>query len=233
MIGINNFYTMKRLHSLILLLCLGVSVYAQQPVRNTVERTQDRNQIGRDQATLDRDRAELAQFRGYQAGLKAAVAAGDVASAHAQHQKLMGAMHQEIQQSEAKVAGSANEVRQSGSEVRSDTREIQRDRAQGRPVAAAADRGDRRDDRADKADDRGDLAERRARLARQREILATFKAINVQNGGVAAISAKMNLLDEFEQTMVRDMGENHEELREDRGEIREDRQETREDRNHR
>lgn len=223
---------MKRIFSLLPLLALAITLQAQ-PVRNTVERGQDRNQIVKDQATIDRDRNELAQFQAYKAGLRAAVASGDVAIAHGQHQKLVQAMRQEINQSEAKVAGSVNEVRQSGSEVRSDTREVRADRANGRPVAASGDRADRRDDMADKADDRGDLAERRARLARQREILGIFQAINVQNGGIAAISAKLNLLDEFEQTMVRDMGENREELREDRGEIREDRHETREDRNHR
>lgn len=224
---------MKRLLSILPFFGLAVTLMAQQPIRNTVERTQDRNQIAKDQATIDRDKSELAQFQAYKAGLQAAVTNGNVGVAHGQHQKLVAAMQQEIQQSEAKTVGSANEVRQSGSEVRSDNREVRRDNANGRPVAAAADRADRRDDRGDKIDDRGDLAERKARLARQREILAIFQGINVQNGGMAAISAKLNLLDEFEQTMVRDMNENREELQEDRGEIREDRRETREDRNHR
>jgi hypothetical protein len=224
---------MKRILSLIPILALVSAVNAQQPIRNSVERGQDRNQIAKDQATIDRDRAELAQFQGYKSGLKSAVANGNVAIAHGQHQKLVAAMALEIQQSEAKVGGSANEVRQSGSEVRSDNREIKRDQAQGRPVAAAADRADRRNDLGDKADDQGDFAERRVRLARQREILAIYNSINVQNGGVAAISAKLNLLDEFEQSMLRDMAENHEEVREDHGELREDRRETREDRNNR
>ncbi len=223
---------MKHLLSLIPFLLLLAHLYAQ-PVRNTVERGQDRNQIARDQATIDRDRAELTQFLGYQQGLKSAVAGGDISQAHVQKMKLTAAMQNEIAQSEAKVAGATHEVHQSGAEVRSDTREVHRDKASGRPVAAAGDRADRRDDIVDKADDRNDLAERLTRLARQKEILATLQALNAQTAGLEALRAKMNLIDEFERTMRRDMGENVEEAAENRGEIREDRRETREDRNHR
>ncbi len=223
---------MKKLFSLIALSLLITATYAQ-PVRNTVERAQDRSQIVKDQATIDRDRAELNQFQAYKAGLKAAIAEGDAAGAHGQHIKLVGAMDQEIRQSEAKTAAAVNELHQSGAEVRSDTREVRRDRGNQRPIAAAGDRADRRDDKADKADDRGDLVERRARLARQKEILSAFQEINVQSSGISAISAKIGLLDEFEQTMVRDLAENVEEKHEDHGEIREDRHETREDRHQR
>ena len=206
-----------------------------QAVRNGAERAADHNQIAKTQATIKRDRGEIAQFRGYRNGLHTAIQNRQPAVAAGQHAKLVNAMEREVMQGKAKIAGGQNDLVQSKSEVRSESREIRRDRAQGKPVQAADDRRDRRDDIRDVNDDKRDLAEVKGRHVRQKEILATFKSIKVAGNPNAmdALKAKKHLLDEFEQTMIRDMGENWEELAEDKGELREDRRETREDRRQR
>jgi hypothetical protein len=221
--------------SLTLIALLAASCAIAQPVRNLAERSSDHNQIQRDAATIERDRAELVQFQGYRNGMSQALASGNAASAQAHHAKLLGAMEREVAQGDAKINQAGREVVGSQSEVRSDSREVRGNRGQGTPVKAADDRQDRRDDRRDVSDDRSDLTEQRVRHARQNEILATFKGIQVQGNpnAIAALQAKAALLDEFEQTMVRDLGENREEIVEDKGELREDRRETREDRRQR
>ena len=228
-------YIKMKATSLTLIALLAASCAMAQPVRNLAEKSADHNQIHRDAATLERDRAELAQFKGYRQGMSEALASGNAASVQGHHAKLVVAMEREIGQGQARVNQAGNELGASHAEVRSDNREVRRDRAQGKPLQAADDRGDRRDDRRDVSDDRNDLTELRARNARQSEILAVFKGIQVQGNpnAVAALQAKAALLDEFEQSMVRDLNEDREELGEDRGELREDRHETREDRRQR
>ncbi|HHG86246.1 MAG TPA: hypothetical protein ENJ82_15965 [Bacteroidetes bacterium] len=214
------------IYSLSLTLLLGLfSTVNAQAVRNHVERAQDRNQISNDNATIQRDRAEIQQFRGYRAGLLKAVGNGNAGAARGHHIKLVRAMEREVNQSNAKVSKSVNELQQSKAEVRSDNREIRRDVSKRKPYRAANDRKERQDDVRDLADDRNDLNEVRRRAARQQEILSVFKGIKfVDNPNVlATIKAKKSLMDEFEQTMVRDMGENWEELKEDKRELREDR----------
>lgn len=219
--------------ALIMTLGMFASVEAQA-VRNNVERAQDHNQIQRDKATIDRDRSEIKQFKAYQAGLYSAVDNGKPAVAKGFHTKLVAAMEQEIKQGKAKIAHAQREVNQSTAEVRSERRDLRNTRGTGRPLATADDRRDKRDDKADLRDDKADRAELKARNARQTEILGIFRAVKVNGpNDFAAIRAKRNLLEEFEQTMIRDMGENWEELREDREELREDRRETREDRRQR
>ena len=216
--------------SLALFLALG-QVVSAQVVRNATERASDRNQIAKDQATIKRDKQELAQFRGLQQGLGQAVQNGQVAMAKGYHQKLLRAMEVEVQQGQAKIKQAKGEVVGSRSEVNSERRDVNSSRVQGKPIQAADDRRDLRDDKRDLRDDKSDLAELKRRNVRQQEILAIFKAVKVDSrNDVTALWAKKNLLEEFETTMVRDMGENYEELREDKGELREDRRETREDR---
>lgn len=221
--------------SLTLLALLAASTAFAQPVRNVAERSADHAHIQQDEATRRRDQQEIEQFKGYRQGLANALASGNVGLVQGHHTKLVNAMQAEVNQSQAKVQADNKEVAASHSEVRSDNREVRRDRTNGRPLQAADDRGDRRDDRRDVADDRRDLSEQHVRLNRQREILATFQAIQVQGNpnAIAAIQAKAALLDEFEQTMLRDLNEDVEEIQEDRGELREDRRETREDRRQR
>ncbi|MEM0998545.1 MAG: hypothetical protein AAGN35_15915 [Bacteroidota bacterium] len=224
-----------QLLSLTLLLGIFSPVNAQA-VRNNVERAQDRNQIRNDKEIITRDRAEINQFRGYRQGMKKASANGNLAIAQGQHAKLVAAMQREVEQGKAKIAQANRELGQSRAEVRSSNREINRNRRTNKgPVVRADDRADRRDDVRDRRDDRNDLKERQARHARQQEILAAYRSIRVNGNpnAIAAFQAKQNLLDEFEQTMIRDMGENWEELGEDRRELREDRRETREDRRQR
>lgn len=225
------------IHLLSFALVFGFYTSVQaQAVRNTVERAADRNQIQRDKATIDRDRAEITQFRGYRNGMQNAIDTGNPALAKGHHAKLVNAMQREIAQGEDKIKLAKGELAQSRSEVRSDNREIRGNRAtDARPAVRADDRRDRRDDIRDRADDRDDLAELKARNARQKEIFATYQSIKITDGpnAFAAVKAKHNLLDEFEQTMIRDMGENWEELNEDKRELREDRRETREDRRQR
>lgn len=209
----------------------ATQVVSAQVVRNATERASDNRQINRDQAVIKRDRQEIAQFKGLRQGLGQAVQNGQVAIAKGHQMKLVRAMEIEIQQGQAKINHAKAEVVGSRSEVRSERRDVQKSRAQGKPLQAMDDRRDKRDDKRDLRDDKGDLAELKRRTARQQEILAVFKAVKVNSANdVSALWAKKNLLDEFEQTMIRDMGENWEELREDKGELREDRRETREDR---
>lgn len=221
--------------SLTLLALLAASTAWAQPVRNVAERASDHAQIQQDEATRRRDQQEIEQFKGYRQGLANALASGNVGLVQGHHAKLVNAMQIEVSQSQAKLQADNKEVAASRSEVRSDNREVRRNRGNGRPIQAVDDRGDRRDDRRDVSDDRRDLGAQQVRLNRQREILATFQAIQVQGNphAIAAMQAKAALLDEFEQTMVRDMNENVEEIREDHGELREDRRETREDRRQR
>ncbi|MEM7036404.1 MAG: hypothetical protein AAF570_05435 [Bacteroidota bacterium] len=205
-----------------------------QAVRNTVERAQDRNQIANDKATIQRDRAEITQFRANRQGLGEAIKNGNAGMARAYHMKLVSAMEQEIRQGKAKTAQANREISQSRSETRSSNRELRNSVRNGKPVQAADDARDRRDDRRDTRDDVSDRNERLARTQRQQSILGTFKSIDVSGkNAFEALKAKKNLLEEFEQTMIRDMGENYEELAEDRRELREDRRETREDRRQR
>ncbi|MFT7519651.1 MAG: hypothetical protein ACI9MC_001793 [Kiritimatiellia bacterium] len=218
---------------LALLLCPAMSL--ANPVANSVERQIDRKQLSTDAATIDRDRGEIRSFRALLQKLDAAIAASDVAAARTVKKKLTASMDREIGQSNSKTALAKVEVAQSKGEVRGDTREVRRDVVLGKPVQAIDDRRDRRDDQRDLADDRDDLSEQRTRRARQQAILAEFQAIQIKGDDHPwrSLNAKRSLLDEFETTMVRDMGENWEELHEDRGELREDRSETKEDRRQR
>lgn len=217
-------------------LSLGLfSTVQAQAVRNTAERVQDRNQIEKDKATIQRDRAEIIQFRAYKEGLAKAIRDNNPGAARGHHTKLVVAMEREVQQSKAKTAQANREIGQSNREVRSDNREIRSNRGKNRPLRAADDRRDRRDDVRDRNDDRQDRNEVKMRSNRQAEILAAFRSIQTGNNpnSLQALQAKKNLLDEFEQTMIRDMGENWEELGEDKRELQEDRRETREDRRQR
>lgn len=228
---------MKKLITATFALLMSLSMMSElqaQVVRNGVERSQDRNQIANGKATIERDAAELKQFASYQQGLDAALGNGNFKNAKAFQMKLVNAMEREIQQGQAKINQSKREVNQSRSELNSSRREVRNTRGTGRPVATADDRGDKRDDRRDLNDDKNDRNEQIARNNRQKEILGTFRAIQI-NGAkdLASIRAKRGLLEEFEQTMRRDMNENREELMEDKGELREDRRETREDRRQR
>lgn len=219
-----------------LLLVMGsIADLNAQAVRNGVERAQDRNQIANDKAIIQRDRQEIADFRATRAALSAAVNNGNQAKVRAKHQQLIADMEREIAQGAAKLKQDNREIAQSKSEVRSDRREVRRDVRQGKPLQAADDRRDKRDDRRDLADDKNDRNEQIRRNNRQKEILAVFKAIKVKENpkALSAIKGKRALLEEFEQTLIRDMGENWEELGEDKRELREDRRETREDRRQR
>jgi len=217
----------------LMLLTLTTTLDAQA-IRNGVERATDRNQIQNGKAILERDQAELKQFAANQRGLYQAVDNGNHALARGFRTKLVAGMEREIAQGEAKINQSKREVVQSKAEVNSSRREVRNTRGTGRPVATADDRRDRNDDRRDLQDDKNDARELKARNARQKEILAVFRAVKVNGpSDFPAIRAKRALLEEFETTMRRDMGENVEELAEDKQELREDRRETREDRRQR
>lgn len=216
-------------------LLLSSSFVSAQAIRNQVEKANDRNQIRNDQATIDRDRKEIRDFNQHRRQLGDAVKSANQDAAHLHHHALIAAMEREIAQGQGKINSASREVKGSASEVRSDNREVRRDKNQGKPLQAMDDRRDRRDDVRDLKDDVNDRNELIARNNRQKEILAVFKDIKVKGNpnAFAAIKAKQSLLDEFETTMIRDMGENWEELSEDKTELREDRRETREDRRQR
>jgi hypothetical protein len=156
-----NLYTMKKplIHLLSLALVLGFfgSVNAQG-VRKTTESVQDNNQVQNDKATIDRDRAEITQFRGYRTGMEKATEASNPALVQGHYAKLVNAMQREISQSEAKTK----------------------------------------------------LAKASSSQSRQKEILTAYQEIKITDSpnAIASVKAKQNLLDEFEQTMIRDMGAN-------------------------
>lgn len=219
--------------ALIVLLTLVGPLYGQA-VRNGVERSQDRNQIQKDKSVLQRDQAELKQFAANQRGLYQAVDNDNHALARGFRTKLVAGMQREIAQGEAKIKQSQREVVQSKAEVNSSGREVRNTRGTGRPVATADDRRDKKDDQRDLQDDKNDARELKARNARQKEILAVFKSIKINGpADFPAIRGKRAMLEEFEVTMRRDMGENREELVEDKQELKEDQRETREDRRQR
>jgi hypothetical protein len=219
------------------LLIAGVQpIFAySQPGRNANERADDRHQIHRDEATLARDRIELNGFRALERKMDDGIKNLNREAAVSAYSDLVAAMEREVSQGLANIEQAEREISQSRTEVHTDTREVNRDKRQGKPVQAADDRHDRRDDQRDLEDDKRDLAELKARHNRQKEILNACKAIEVKNAPnpVEAIQAKRNLINEFEHTMSRDIGEKAEETAEDHKEIREDRKETREDKSQR
>ncbi len=228
---------MKNFQLTLLVLLLGFGSMASlkaQAVRNTAERASDRNQIQRDKQVIARDQAELQQFVEDKQAFTMAISNGNVARAKKAHAQIVASMEREIAQGEAKIRQSRKEVAGSQSELRSSRREVRNTRGTGRPVATVDDRMDKRDDKRDLRDDRRDREEQEVRNARQKAILADLRSVRVNGpGDLPALRAKRQIIDEFETTMRRDMGENVEELREDKGELREDRRETREDRRQR
>jgi len=213
------------LFAMTLIVITGITNLYSQPVRNAVERNSDRNQIAGEQATIQRDKLELEQFRTLNRNLTNAIATKNGDAAATAKEGIVAAMQREIAQGEAKLASAATERNQSVAEVKSENRDVNRTRSQGRPVATARNVAQRNDDVRDRRDDQGDLAEAKLRNTRQKEILAAFSAINVQSNPQAFdnLQSTKSLVQEFEQSMARDMGENAEEKREDQREIREGR----------
>jgi hypothetical protein len=180
--------------TLTLIALLAASSAIAQPVRNAAEKGTTQIQQ-RDEATVLRDRQELTQFQAYRKGMSDALAAGNVAMVQGHHAKLVNAMQNEVKQGQARINPAGNEVAATPTQARSESREGKRSRVEGKPVQAA-----------------DGLTELSARNSRQQEILASFQAIQVQGNpeAIAALKAKVNLLDEFEQSMVRDLGESRE-----------------------
>jgi len=222
-------------------LLLGGTVNAQ---RNVIERSDDRKDLAVDKAQRERDEKEIAAFNSHLTAIEVAWKGGDANNVNALKNQLVAAMKREIEQSENKAKQDNREIRESNSEIRSDNREIRGDRKDSRhgndraddARDKARDKVDRRDDVRDKNDDVRDRNEQVARLARQKNIYETLKAYNFANLGDASASeagTKKALMNEFLQTMEKDLAETREEVGEDKKELHEDRKETRDDRRER
>lgn len=218
-------------------LLLGGTANAQ---RNVVERADDRKDLAVDKGQRERDEKEIAAFKADLTAIEIAWKAGDANKVNAIKNQLVAAMKREIEQSENKAKQDNREVKESNSEIRSDNREIRGDRKDSRhgddraddARDKARDKADRRDDVRDRNDDLRDRNEQVARLARQKNIYETLKAYHFANLGDASAGeagTKKALMNEFLQTMERDLAETREEIVEDKKEIREDRRETRDD----
>ena len=205
----------------ILSLSFAMSALIVSAQRNLVERADDRNDIAVDRAQKERDQKEIAAFQADLTAIEAAWKAGDANKVNALKNQLVAAMKREIEQSENKLA-------QDRKEVRVDARDDARDKAR--------DKADRRDDIRDKGDDVNDKTEQAGRLARQKNIFETLKAYHFANLGEFSkgeAATKRMLVNEFLETMQRDLAETYEEISEDKRELREDRRETRDDRKER
>jgi hypothetical protein len=228
----------------ILSLIFAMTALIVSAQRNLVERADDRNDIAVDRAQKERDQKEIVAFRADLTAIEAAWKAGDANKVNALKNQLVAAMKREIEQSENKLAQDRKEVRENNAEIRSDNCEIRRDNRDSRVGVdarddardKARDKADRRDDIRDKGDDVNDKNEQAGRLARQKNIFETLKAYHFANLGEFSkgeAATKRMLVNEFLETMQRDLAETYEEISEDKRELREDRRETRDDRRER
>ena len=226
--------------TIIILILLSGTADAQV-VRNAVEAADNQEAIRIGQAQLERDIAELDEFRSKLAAFEIAFQNRDVEQARILKIDIVSDMQREINQSERKISQDRDEVRESTSERNASNREVRRSQRDVADNGSATsqevrrlrdDRRDRRDDQRDLNDDKSDLENQIARTARQKFILNSLKAVNFSFDLSIReqVIANKRLIHEFVQTMEADITATRIELSEDNGEVREDRRERREDR---
>lgn len=219
---------MKRITQ-VLVATLSLSAVAQ-PVRNELERRNDRKDLRQDRRQIANDTKDLADVNALLGQFDAAVAKSDAAGIKAADDGFTRYLAREAIEANVEVHQAQQEVREDRREVRGDRREVTKDVVVGkRPGAVADDVRDLNRDRANLANDVGDAAKERA--ARNR--LAAIRAELVPLKGLvdpAATAKKRVLYAEVANLARTDLARTKVEQVEDRRELREDRRERREDR---
>lgn len=203
--------------------------------QNTKEIRQDRNQIRVGKTMLERDTKELVIFKANATALKAAIEINDFDKARALKTTLVASMRREIAQTNVKVQRAKVEVIQSSKEKGTNRRESRRNRIQytgsnDDKKDIVRDRHNKRDDRRDKRDDQRDLEELVTRFNNQTVLYNRMKAVTFSPATKEVKeNINENITKKFIATMITDIDETKEELREDQREKREDKRERRDD----
>jgi hypothetical protein len=203
---------------------------AAQPVRNTVERANDRKDLRQDRRQTADDKQDAARADAWLREYDAARASGDVGRIAAAEAAFTQYIASELAESARELGQAKQEVREDNREVRGDRRELGRD--VGRPVRAADDARDLRRDQVNRADDRGDVRKEAAARLRLQAIQAELAGLNgkLDPGSLAAKRARYAEVTALAKNELRRDVQEHSE---DKRELREDRRETREDRRRR
>lgn len=219
---------MKRIFGV---LVVGAACVAwAQPVRNRVERANDRQDLRQDRRQLADDAKDLGDVAAYLAAFDLAVSKNDAVGIKAADAQFQAYLTREAVEANREVAQAQQEVREDRREVRSDRRELGQDLAlRRRPGVVGDDARDLGRDKANLADDKGDAA--RERAARNRLFVIRAELGPLQGLVDAGANAKKRALyAEVVGLAKSDLRRTKVEQREDRRELREDRRETREDR---
>ncbi|MEM9681226.1 MAG: hypothetical protein AAF901_12960 [Bacteroidota bacterium] len=235
---------MNRIIGLIVLLVVTFQFNGNSQSLRNLKEAGDNNkaiQVGKKQ--LETDIAQLATFKSKVNNLENAFKGQKLAEVKVLKVDILSDMRREVQQSEQKIIQDKKELNQSGAELRSSNREVRysrRDRAirdgdigDGRDLRD--DRRDKRDDQRDLNDDKRDLETQKVLTARQKQILNTLEAFtfSIEPTAKEKCIANIKLMNEFIETMEKDIAFTKAELAEDQIEKREDRRERSEDRRER
>ncbi|MBL8939971.1 MAG: hypothetical protein JNM69_35795 [Archangium sp.] len=213
------------------LLVVGLAACATaQPVRNRVERANDRQDLRQDRRQLVNDAKDLGDVNALLAQYDLALSKNDAVGIKAVDAQFQNYLAKEAVEANREAAQAQQEVRQDRREVRGDRRELGGDLARGkRPGVVADDARDLGRDKVNTMDDRSDAA--RERNARNRLFLIRGELAPLQGlVDPAATARKRALYAEVVNLAKNDLARTKVEQGEDRRELREDRRETREDR---
>lgn len=210
------------------LLVVGLSACATaQPVRNRVERANDRQDLRQDKRQLVNDAKDLGDVNALLAQYDLALSRNDAMGIKAVDAQFQNYLAKEAVEANREVAQAQQEVRQDKREVRGDRRELGGDLARGK--RAGDDARDLARDKVNTVDDRSDAA--RERNARSRLFLIRGELAPLQGlVDPGATARKRALYAEVVTLAKSDLARTKIEQGEDRRELREDRRETREDR---
>lgn len=215
-------------------LFLGLSAtaaFADDAVRNTVERVQDRRDLRHDGAVLVDDHADKLQIELLREEFSAARTRLDAPALAALDARVESYLAFELGESDQEIVGAKRELGRDRRELRSDHREIRKNRRQVvAPGERADDRRDLRDDRRDRREDRRDVAHEKHEERTLEETRADWIAFPDDAANAEALSGKAAILDRLVAVAQAEVARDKQEVREGRRELREDRRETREDR---
>jgi len=226
-----------------LILMVTGSAFADDAVRNAVEKGRDRQDIRQDRRALADDQADLDRLSDLVMQYDNLVASNaDQADLNRVRAQIAVELRRDLAENKAQTADARKEVAESKRELRSDRRELRGDRrevAEGDATPSEKrelrdDRRDRRDDRRDVRDDKADATKAKELLDQKRELALELGNLQreIDNGGdTDALAARQSeLLQDYLALSREEVTLGLRELNEDRRELREDRRETREDR---
>ncbi len=225
---------------LIFVACIGLSAQLFGQI-NPRQKKQDRDQLEQGKEGIARDQEELKAFQQTVAEFQGAQQSGDMEKLQETYQGLLASMKRELEQGQVKAEQYKKEMQQSSRELRGERRDVRGTRedvddnvdyAEASQVRNAAQRGD---DRRDRKDDKSDLETLAEGLKQQGEILqqlASPDALTTPDPETAFANVS-ELVGQFQQLMVADLGAGKTEMEEDAKELKEDRRETRSDRRQR